>query len=211
MTRLFKFKKRLIAATVVAGLLLSATAALAWFTDDGTLHICIFEGNFGDVHTIRALLPGEACGGGETAVTLNLQGPPGPQGPTGATGATGATGPNGAIALRAVYRENGIDYAPDNSYKTLATVSLIPPGNYMVWAKANLQESVESGTNLNFDCQLVQSPPGGASGVIDAGEIEQLSDAVINLQRPVVLPVLPNAATYDISLACKSDVAEAGV
>src|SRR6267378_5283418 len=96
MTRLFKFKKRLIAATVVAGLLLSATAALAWFTDDGTLHICIFEGNFGDVHTIRALLPGEACGGGETAVTLNLQGPPGPQGPAGPTGATGATGAAGA-------------------------------------------------------------------------------------------------------------------
>ena len=95
MTHLFRFKKRLIAVGIAASLALSASAALAWFTDDGTLHLCIFEGNFGDVHTIRALLPGEDCGPGESAVDINLQGTPGPEGPAGPTGPTGAQGPAG--------------------------------------------------------------------------------------------------------------------
>jgi len=98
MTRVFRVKKRLVAVVAAAGLLLSASAAFAWFTDDGFLHLCIWEGNFGDVHTLRALLPGEECGSGEVAVDVNVQGQPGPAGPTGPQGPkgdTGATGPAG--------------------------------------------------------------------------------------------------------------------
>src|SRR5438094_8816546 len=127
MTRLFRFKKRLIALGIAASLALSASAALAWFTDDGTLHLCIFEGNFGDVHSIRALLPGEDCGPGESAVDINLQGTPGPEGPagptgptgpqgpkgdTGATGATGAEGPAGTGGPSAYGQINGIANPP---------------------------------------------------------------------------------------------------
>jgi Collagen triple helix repeat (20 copies) len=93
MTRFLRMKKKLIAAGVVAGLLVSATVAAAWFVrDDGTFHVCVFQGNIGDTHVIRALEPGEICGPGEEEVVINLQGP---KGDTGATGATGAQGPKG--------------------------------------------------------------------------------------------------------------------
>lgn len=97
MARLLRFKKKLIAVGIAASLALSATAALAWFTDDGFLHLCIWEGTgFGDVHTMRALLPGEACGSGEAAVDINVNGQPGPAGPAGPAGPQGPKGDTGA-------------------------------------------------------------------------------------------------------------------
>jgi len=122
MTHLFRFKKRLIAVGIAASLALSASAALAWFTDDGTLHLCIFEGNFGDVHSIRALLPGEDCGPGESAVDINLQGTPGPEGPAGPTGPTGPQGPKGDTGATGATGAPGV-----SGYQVVTTVRVLPP------------------------------------------------------------------------------------
>src|SRR5207302_11201100 len=117
MTRLFRFKKRLIAVGIAASLALSASAALAWFTDDGTLHLCIFEGNFGDVHSIRAILPGEDCGQDEPAVDINQQRTHGPAGRTVPADPTAATRPQGTTAVAnvlTILRPNSPAYQPFN-------------------------------------------------------------------------------------------------
>jgi hypothetical protein len=135
MARLLRFKKQLIAVVIAASLALSATAALAWFTDDGFLHLCIWEGTgFGDVHTMRALLPGEACGSGESAVDINVNGQPGPAGPAGPAGPqgpkgdTGAQGPKGDTGAQGPKGDTGATGAPGVSgYQVVTNTRQIFP------------------------------------------------------------------------------------
>ena len=213
MARLMRFKKQLIAVVIAASLALSATAALAWFTDDGMLHLCIFTGNFGDVHTIRALLPGEACGTAETAVDLNVQGPPGPagpQGPAGPTGpqgpagATGPQGPAGVVNVLAVFRPNGpANQTSNHVFVTIATLTGIPAGSYVATAKTRLDEQVENTQFIDFECQLLNG-----TTVVDswedeynfAGTLGNLNtDSTANLQRPITV-----AANGSVQIQCRA-------
>ena len=100
---------------------------------------------------------------------------------------TGATCTNvQETSVIAVHRNNGPSVV-DSGFATVITMNDLAPGNYVVTAKTVLFSNTASGFAF---CELIVSPPGGASGVVDFWEWQTATattrDYTANLQRPVI-------------------------
>ena len=116
---------------------------------------------------------------------------------------TGATCTNvQETSVIAVHRNNGPSVG-DSQFATIITMNDLAPGNYVVTAKTILRSNTTS--DFAF-CELIVSPPGGASGVVDFWQWSTATPTTYaytaNLQRPVTLN--PSLSTsYTIQLACQ--------
>lgn len=115
----------------------------------------------------------------DRAELIGPQGPAGPQGPTGATGPAGPTGPigpqgpAGANGVGHAYVANNASVTLGGSDAVVASLT-VPPGSYLIFGKAALQNSdsssqfancvisTDSGTNDQTNVILAAAGNGGA-------------------------------------------------
>ena len=137
------------------------------------------------------------------------QGPAGPAGATGQAGATGAAGQTGATgqpgppgpsnATEVVLATTTVNTAL-NTYFTLAKISSLPAGSYVIFAKAT--QTATGPDTLISSCQLVaggntdtSSSTAPINGLIDGGP-----QATHNMQLTQTF-----AAATGVSLQCKAN------
>ena len=116
---------------------------------------------------------------------------------------TGATCTNvQETSAKAVHRNSGPSVI-DSNFATIITLGNLDPGNYVVTAKTVLFSNTASGFAF---CELIVSPPGGASGIVDFWEWSTATATTTtytaNMQRPVTLN--PSLSTsYTIQVGCE--------
>jgi hypothetical protein len=198
-------KKAIVVLTGTA-VMLAAVGAVAFangfFEADGTVHFC----SDAATRAARLIMVGESCFDNEYGVDIQSGGAGGggPAGPTGPTGPTGPAGPAGVTNVIAVFRPNGpANQTANHVYVTIATLSGVPAGNYVAFAKTRLDEQLEGTSFIDFECQLLA----GAT-VVDNWEEEYgfstavpsaAPDSVANLQRPITL-----LTTSSVQLQCRA-------
>ena len=128
-------------------------------------------------HGAGGLYAANRCEHGDRRLTWNATGPQGPGGPQGPAGPQGATGPAGAIGPSdafAAHRDGPVALTVDTTgrgqFDTVASLPIPRPGSYVVFAKAELANDLQSTTNTT--CQLIAEDPGSdslADGDTDTG------------------------------------------
>jgi hypothetical protein len=199
--------KRALVVLTGTAVMLAAVGAVAlaqsFFEADGTVHFC----SDAATRAARLIMVGESCSNEEYGVDIRSGGgAPGPAGPTGATGPTGPAGPAGISNVLAVHRNTG----PTTStpiFATVITLSNVPPGNYVAIAKTNITKNTAAVVLNTWTCNLVVSPPGGPSGIVDTWTENGFSfTTVANLQRPLMLDATL-ATSYTVQLSCQVNTA----
>jgi hypothetical protein len=174
----------LLAAGVALGLL--ADGALVGAQSGGNIiYACVFDNPTGPNTRIvlEADLP---CPERSALQSWSIQGPvgppgkagsPGPVGPAGPKGAPGAKGPAG-VGLAYGARKTATRFIAKGKQALLNLP--LPPGRYMVIAKAAIQGE-------NFACELVRA---GSGSVLDEGiaGFAEFSASTVSLQRLLNLP-----------------------
>ncbi len=157
----------LLAAGVAVGLLADGTLVGAQ-SGGSVIHACVFDTPTGPNTRIvsEAELP---CPERSVARSWSMQGPPGAPGPPGPKGSGLA---QGASKTPFQWIEKG---------KPVVLNLLLPPGRYLVIAKANIE-------GPNYDCELFRA---GKASVLDegfgGGQEERVASTVF-VQRLVNLP-----------------------
>jgi hypothetical protein len=143
----------LVALAVSAG---AATLAYASIPDgNGVIHGCYSVNGQGQVDgsaSLRVIDPastnpnGQACKSNERALDWNQTGPTGARGPTGPTGQAGPTGPQGPEGSGHAFIASG-NVTIHHNLATVATLTGLPAGDYLVWSPVFVIFDDESGTN----------------------------------------------------------------
>jgi hypothetical protein len=119
-------------------------------------------------HSSGGLYVAHRCSHSDTRLTWNAigpQGPAGPEGPTGQAGPLGAAGPAGAIGPSDAFagKKDGsvtllVDPTGRGTDNTIASLPIPRAGSYVIFAKAELSNDIQSTTNTT--CQLIAGDPG---------------------------------------------------
>ena len=138
-----------------------------------------------------------ACNDDETPITWNSVGPPGPPGPQGVQGPQGFTGPQGPQGAPGPQGPAGagkvfnvyVEHAdvPNGNDTTVATLSGLPPGRYVVTAKMDLQTD----NDAYWGCYLEVDPGTGVFTVFDSavsGKATGVSASPIAMAGVIDLP-----------------------
>lgn len=186
MKRVSAFKR---AVTVLTGtaVMLTLVGVVAigqgFFESDGTVHFC----SDADTRAARLIMVGEECFANEFGVDIQ-------------SGAGPADGPR----VLSVHRDSGPVGVPIDDPELIVSIGNVPPGNYVALAKANLESTGLGESDLEWECELVVSPPGGTAGVVDRWESHDTDDTVANLQRAITLnPTL--SSSYSVQLMCVAE------
>jgi hypothetical protein len=129
-------------------------------------------------------------------------GPPGPEGPAGPEGQPGPPGPSGGSSAREVYRD-GDQALPDNVEVTVATMSNVPAGAYVVFAKTTLVQTGVSGgaaVNAYTRCTLDAGGPSTDYAETELGRGDAWEVGRATLQAHVLATF---SSTGTIVLRCK--------
>jgi hypothetical protein len=132
-----------------------------------------------------------------------IQGPAGPQGAAGATGAPGAPGTPGAIGPsngREVFRDAAVTV--DSSGTTIATMSNVEPGAYLVYAKTWLDVQPVSDASGYATCTLLAGGDSDQSSVNMGGLAQQVSRATL-----MTMVTHTFASPGTITLSCQKNLA----
>ena len=183
MSRLSRPWPKPMAALLVAGIALGLLA-------DGTLvgaqsggnviYACVFDNPTGPNTRIvpETELP---CPERSVFRSWSIQGPAGPTGAAGAKGPPGAPGPPGPKGSGLAQGASKTPFQWIEKGKPVVLNLLLPPGRYLVIAKANIDGS-------NYDCELFRA---GKASVLDegfgGGQSERVASTVF-VQRLVNLP-----------------------
>ena len=183
MSRLFRpWPKRmagLLAAGVALGLLADGTLVGAQ-SGGNVIYACVFDNPTGPNTRIvpETELP---CPERSVFTSWSIQGPAGPKGAAGVAGPKGAPGPPGpkGFGLAQGVSKTAFQWIKDGKPAVLNL--LLPPGKYLVIAKANIDGS-------NYDCELFRA---GKAPVLDegfGGGQEERVASTVSVQRLVNLP-----------------------
>ena len=129
-------------------------------------------------HSRGGLYVAHRCEHGDSRLTWNATGAQGPAGPQGPAGRQGAVGPAGAIGPSdafATHRDGPVALTVDPTGRgpgnTIASLPIPRAGSYVIFAKAELANDLQ--TTTNSTCQLVAGDPGSdgslANPDIDTG------------------------------------------
>ena len=125
-------------------------------------------------------------------------------GPTGATGATGPAGANGAVAGYSAAQTGSLNITALSSYTTVIS-KVLPAGNYIVNAKANLSAAHSSGgQGASESCQLTdgtQTDTSQVAGAMGAVFIFFTHNGTADMALPV-----SSAGPVTLTLKCKNDL-----
>ena len=149
-----------VCALALAGLLLAQGA------EASVIHACV-KRTSGATRIVSAKAK---CRKGEQKLSWNTSGPAGPAGRSGATGAEGKAGANGTDGAVAGFTESTsttvVSLPPLKEEALLSKV--VPPGSYLVFAKAVLLAEAKSALVGSVLCALDDTPgtsfTGGGSG-----------------------------------------------
>jgi hypothetical protein len=126
-----------------------------------TISACVRHGGGG-------LYAAHRCEHGDRRLTWNATGPEGPAGAQGPIGPQGAAGPAGAIGPSdafAAERDGPVALLVDptgrGTSNTIASLPIPGAGSYVIFAKAELANDLQSTTNTM--CQLIARDPGSDS------------------------------------------------
>jgi len=163
----------LLAAGVALGLLADGTLVGAQ-SGGNVIYACVFDNPTGPNTRIvpRTELP---CPERSVLTSWSVQGPAGPKGAPGVPGPPGAKG----FGLAQGASKNALQWIKDGQPAVLNL--LLPPGKYLVIAKANIDGS-------NYDCELFRA---GKASVLDegfGGGQEERVASTVSVQRLVNLP-----------------------
>lgn len=176
----------------------SGGAYAAVGSSPSTISACVRHGGGG-------LYAAHRCEHGDRRLTWNAAGPEGPAGAQGPIGPQGAAGPAGAIGPSDAFaaRKDGpvaltVDATGRGPVNTIASLPIPRAGSYVIFAKAELANDLQSTTNST--CQLIAGDPGSdslANSDTDTGRwtIDAGSRVVISLN---VVHQYTGAGTADL-------------
>ena len=176
--------------------------------DASTIHACVKPGS----GATRIVSAKAKCHHGEQKLAWNITGPQGAAGPQGAEGKAGT---NGAGALFSA-TGGGIELKESEG---VAVTKTVPPGSYMIWAKADLiAESTKAGFEESL-CFLVDRPGTTNTGkeeLLDLGswtaELVEKEPADFLGQAAVAMQAtLTSSVTSTLSVVCAVDNASPGI
>ncbi len=179
---------RLIALGAALGLaLVGAGIAYATIPDaSGVIHGCYTKSG-GALSVIDSSVT--KCGSNQTELAWNVQGQVGPQGPqglqgvagpagpqgapgvAGAQGPQGPTGPQGPSGLSHGYLASASNVAVGQSpaYSSIVALSSVPPGNYMISAQADLEDTGNTSGNCRLAVNATAIPNARAAVQTNSG------------------------------------------
>jgi hypothetical protein len=171
------FRFRRTAAVLAGAVTALVIASVGAFANPGQVTVC-FPNAGGAISTLP-------CTTGETAVTLST-----------------------FTATLRNFNKDGVSgtFPGDNIFHPVITMTQVPDGFYFISAKSNIDEAIETRTAWNWECNLIVLPDNAGYQLVDSWEVEQLSDAVANLNAEVNIGPT-STGTSTIRLDCRSNVA----
>lgn len=176
-------RRRFVGLLAISAALLLSALAVASHAGAATLYVCVKKGS----GTARFVNARTKCRRNETKLAWNIVGPAGRNGTNGKNGANGKNGSNGKDGAAGKNGTNGTNGANGSSAglidsndspfelpltrATIATLPNVPPGNYIVTAKvqiedANPTEGVAVHCYLSGDEAKAELQPKGGSATL---------------------------------------------
>jgi hypothetical protein len=199
-----RISKPAVGLAITSLLLASGGAYALGSSIGGTITACVN-------HRGGTLYKAKKCARHDKELSWNQQGPPGPEGPP---GAQGPQGPQGPLGLQGPKGDTG-PIGPSNGYssfkdgpvslpstlKTIATLSIPAPGNFVTNAKVVLHADFASGADT-IQCQLV------AGGDYDQAETDLTGNTgagVVSYETAALQVVHQFTASGDVDLKCTNN------